>query len=218
MATRTELPDFRGNAGKVLTVNGPETDSFWGNGGSGSTGPTGPTGPSGASGSTGPTGPAGSTGSTGPTGPSGSTGPTGPGGATGPTGPSGISGTPAVLILNATSEFSGENPTIFPTVVVDNKSGYNVSTGEYTIKVAGFYQVNFSFHIDDAGPAQGQIQILKNGVDFVSGFAEAGTTNFGNVSASSIVQCAVNDIITVGSFGGPFTGGEESQFTLHEIR
>jgi hypothetical protein len=81
---------------------------------------------------------------------------------------------------------------IWPTVVKDTLGAYNPTTGEYTVKVAGIYKVHGGMETNGTGGER--VHIYKNG----SSYSVVGNLNSnGGTGYSGLVECAVNDVITV---------------------
>lgn len=85
------------------------------------------------------------------------------------------------------------------TVFINNGSYYSTSTGRFTAPVAGYYLVSASIEQSSTTSTSGSVTIMKNGAGQNQALAYGATYNTG--SATAIVYCAVNDYITIMSYG-----------------
>ncbi len=93
-------------------------------------------------------------------------------------------------VKNAGSVTANTTIPTWTTVNADTLTGFNSSTGVYTVQVAGDYEVDFTAATTSGTPLA---QIYKNG-----SLVQTGTGSGVRTSAfSTIVGCAVNDTITV---------------------
>ena len=97
------------------------------------------------------------------------------------------------------------NPVIFDSVIFDNNSEYNNSTGIFTVKRSGFYQIYVNCNITPGGTFTG-INLYKNGSFFVSpGYEESsGTSNQTMVLITDYLY--VDDELKVEVFTGGASG------------
>jgi uncharacterized protein (TIGR02145 family) len=224
-----------GNNG-TIGATGPTGAGATGPTGTGVTGPTGAAGTNGATGTSGANGPIGATGATGATGNNGPTGQTGPTGAAGPnglTGPTGIAGSNGSTGANGTS---GANGSTGPTGVGvtgptgPTGAGINIPNGNNTGDM--LYWNDSAWAIVPAGTA-GQNLVFCNNMptwggcppvvvtnsvvvaDYDSAYATGTVTNTngnavtarGFVWATSAYPTTANNVLTVGSGLGSFSGG-----------
>lgn len=118
----------------------------------------------------------------------------------------------AAYISGSPANSSAGNPTIWPTVVKDTHGAYNTSTGEYTLPVAGTYQVNVNMNATIA--AGNLVQIYKNG----SLYSVIGIGNLANslsIGAGVVIGNA-GDIITIRNDSSltSYTGTGKNNFSI----
>lgn len=92
---------------------------------------------------------------------------------------------------NAASASSG-NPVIFPTITYDSHSGYNTTTGRYTVPTAGYYRVHGFLSSGNTGVTTSTY--VNASLVCSNGITESVT---GDCSFTSTVLCAAGDIIDI---------------------
>lgn len=98
----------------------------------------------------------------------------------------------ALIAQGNPASASAGNPIIFPTATKDTHSAYNTTTGEYTVKVAGFYKMHGSVN---SGAAGGSLLFAyKNGVSY-SGIGAINSNGGG--AFSGLIEAAVGDVLTL---------------------
>ena len=131
-------------------------------------------------------------------------GPTGPAGPTGATGPVAAASQVSMRATRAAAFTCTTALTqmVFDTVTWDTNSGYNTSTGVYTIPVAGRYRIEAQ--VTASGNTLAGVylntHIFKNGVSVASGpsaYTSATTAQWMVSQAIDTVSCAVGDVIAV---------------------
>lgn len=95
----------------------------------------------------------------------------------------------SALATGTPANTTANNPAIFPTVTFDTHGGYSLSTGRYTVPVAGYYEVKIVF----TSNLRTLYCILVNIPS--TGCATINTAN--NGTGSSLVQCVAGDLIDV---------------------
>ena len=112
---------------------------------------------------------------------------------------------PAAQVSTLASNLTTAGNIVFTTVVFDTTSMY--SNGLFTAPIAGKYFVTYTFL--SAGSGSGSYapntRVYKNGVDVGYGAAHTnlndalgnGGTNYIGISASLMVDCSVNDTISI---------------------
>lgn len=130
------------------------------------------------------------------------------------------------LVANTTTQnlTSGSNvPVVYTSSVVDNFSGYNNSTGVYTVKRPGFYQVSALLNMQatpTAASTQGELDLLVNSSTVASQILPAGSS--GTLISKGFVvsvghQFALNDTVNASffnNFGGTPAASGTSSFSM----
>jgi hypothetical protein len=115
--------------------------------------------------------------------------------------------TPVLLVAYSNTTITSQGVIPYNQVVYDTASAHNTSTSRYTCTRAGYYEVSYNYLLRN-GTSGHRSNVRKNGINqntqipatnndaslvwnYVSGGSEQ------NISASTIVQCAVNDILDV---------------------
>ena len=99
-------------------------------------------------------------------------------------------------------------------VPVNNGSHYNASNGTFTVPVAGLYYFAFSLLYDNSYNNNGSASLRKNGSDlYCYAYVQGDATDYLQVSASAVVNCAANDAIRLYSYLAGWHVASESAFT-----
>ena len=99
-------------------------------------------------------------------------------------------------------------------VPVNNGSHYNASNGTFTVPVAGLYYFAFSLLYDNSYANNGSASLRKNGSDlYCYAYVQGDATDYLQVSASAVVNCAANDAIRLYSYLAGWHVASESAFT-----
>lgn len=123
-------------------------------------------------------------------------------------------GSPVIAVFGgAAPSVSIGNILVFPTTLIDTNSGYNASTGRYTVPVTGYYQVTLSVNNATANQA---IYLWQNGSRIqrlicwpdVNGITDGG---------SMIISCTAGDLLDYRPDGTSGTGSV-SLATIHQVK
>jgi len=98
-------------------------------------------------------------------------------------------------ITNNTASAASSGPLIWTSTTEDTHSGLNLTTGEYTVKMAGLYLVGGPYYISGTSEAE-TLSVYKNNVlvDVMATSPAVGTLRLG---APIPVRCSLNDVLTV---------------------
>lgn len=110
-----------------------------------------------------------------------------------PTWQASSSGSAVALVVNGTpANVTTGNPIIFPTVINDTDSGYNATTGKYTVPSTGYYLVCATW---EAGSGTGvRINIYLNGSSNISIGTQDTSSNF---AGSGVVNAPSGQTIDI---------------------
>lgn len=106
-----------------------------------------------------------------------------------------IPGTVCCITANIASAASAA-ALIWPSVSEDSHGGMNLSTGEYTVRVAGLYSVGGSVYISSDSEAE-SYSLYKNGALVATIAYDRGGTSAVSTGAPALVRCVVGDVLTV---------------------
>jgi len=105
----------------------------------------------------------------------------------------------------------------FDSIVLNQGSCYSASTGRFTIPVAGIYAVECQFLSGTSTSTNHQISILKNGSAVAYGYNSVDNQHV-ELHAHQLIECAVNDYITVQLLQGTFYIDANGFFTSFTVR
>lgn len=111
-------------------------------------------------------------------------------------------------VKRTSGDVGANTDVVFNLVQVSQGGGYSTSTGRFTAPVAGIYFISFTGRAN--GTSATHMSFKKNGTEF-QGFRSTSTGGtVGNVgmSASCVVDLAVNDYIQVRVKDGTMNGNE----------
>jgi len=104
-------------------------------------------------------------------------------------------------------------------IVLNQGSCYSASTGRFTIPVAGIYAVECQFLSGTDTSTNHQISIFKNGSAVAYGYNAVNSQHV-ELHAHQLIECAVNDYITVQLLQGELyidANGFFSSFTVRLV-
>lgn len=110
----------------------------------------------------------------------------------------------ALRVNTATGTIStASNPVIYSTVEKDTHAGYNASTGQYTVKVAGWYDVQAQIAWTGAnGVGYAYVcQLNLNGSSYAYGVDKSWASTTDNIypKVNTLIYCNVGDVLNIQS-------------------
>lgn len=102
---------------------------------------------------------------------------------------------------------AGASATVIMSVVaVDTNSNYNTSTGEYTVPVTGFYQINGVARLDTGTTAFIQVNIAINGATDVKLGSSTATTGQQALGGAKLISLTAGNKVTLVVYNSAGTG------------
>ena len=113
------------------------------------------------------------------------------------------------VYLNSTHNIASaatDEKIVFDTEIFDHGSGFNTTTGEYTVPVTGLYQINFNLNFSGSGQTARYVRgrLYKNGSyssDMVQVHNhlsdESGNADYAQCGLSTVLDLTANDVLSV---------------------
>jgi len=98
----------------------------------------------------------------------------------------------ALIVDTGPSSYTANTACVYTNVVKDTNAGYNVSTGRYTVQVAGFYEVSAAMNTTTTGAFT--LEVYVNGSD-LRRIGERTTGAVNTLCGTVLLYCNVGDII-----------------------
>ena len=130
---------------------------------------------------------------------------------------------PRFTVRGNNANYVTTSPVPFPTVVIDNASGWNTGTNRYVVQKAGDYLFAVRMGICRVTSNDGYSypNLKLNGTSVAYSYIQmSSATSFVNGIITTILTCAVNDYVEVAfhaSGGDYYNGSQESSFSGHML-
>ena len=115
-------------------------------------------------------------------------------------------GCPVYFAATATSNQNADSTIIWDDVKESRGGGYNSSTGEFTVPIAGVYKFYYSARQSGAGGNTAFARIRKNGTDISTGYGAIHLNSTRDMASNMVLlKLNVGDVISVYLFGYSIT-------------